>query len=249
MYVKTRDQINADLANTASGSGDSAVVLAQQMLRNFVFTLNWIQEGKDADRYAINAKVKADLDKLISAPLVKKFQEALQATKSGVEAILEGVPQAKATAVLQYVKENEKALVLDVLDKKVKELDQESEERKEEKQPRREPKEPRADGYKGGDRVYEERKQQVPSEKRDNRDGNNAKDMFSSVRTRYSRVRFEKDNFAKYAETQEELDQLLFQFTDEIKAIKQDLKKKFKRSQNSSGNSKNYGDRREPRRE
>jgi len=52
------------------------------------------------------------------------------------------------------VKENEKALVLDVLDKKVKELDQESEERKEEKQPRREPKEPRADGYKGGDRVY-----------------------------------------------------------------------------------------------
>jgi hypothetical protein len=73
MYVKTRDQINADLANTASGSGDSAVVLAQQMLRNFVFTLNWIQEGKDADRYAINAKVKADLDKLISAPLVKKF--------------------------------------------------------------------------------------------------------------------------------------------------------------------------------
>jgi hypothetical protein len=56
------------------------------------------------------------------------------------------------------VKENEKALVLDVLDKKVKELDQESEERKEEKQLRREPKEPRADGYKGGDRVYEERK-------------------------------------------------------------------------------------------
>lgn len=54
--------------------------------------------------------------------------------------------------------------------------------------------------------------------------------MFSSVRTRYSRVKFEKDNFAKYAETQEELDQLLFQFTDEIKLIKQDLKKKFKRA-------------------
>ena len=70
MYVKTRDQINADLQ---SGSGDSAVVLSQQMLRNFVFTLNWIQEGKDADRYAINPKIKADLDKLIGAPVVKKF--------------------------------------------------------------------------------------------------------------------------------------------------------------------------------
>ena len=112
MYVKTRDQINADLQ---SGSGDSAVVLSQQMLRNFVFTLNWIQEGKDADRYAINAKVKADLEKLITAPLVKKYQEALQATKSGVEAILDGVAQAKATAVVQYVKENESALVLDIL--------------------------------------------------------------------------------------------------------------------------------------
>jgi hypothetical protein len=70
MYIKTRDTINADLQ---SGSGDSAVVLSQQMLRNFVFTLNWIQEGKDADRYAINAKVKGDLDKLITAPLVKKY--------------------------------------------------------------------------------------------------------------------------------------------------------------------------------
>ena len=60
--------------------------------------------------------------------------------------------------------------------------------------------------------------------------GDNVKDMISSVRARYSRVKFEKDNYAKYAETQEELDQLLFQFTDEIKAIKQDLKKKFKRS-------------------
>ena len=70
MYIKTRDTINADLQ---SGSGDSAVVLSQQMLRNFVFTLNWIQEGKDADRYAINAKIKGDLDKLITAPLVKKY--------------------------------------------------------------------------------------------------------------------------------------------------------------------------------
>lgn len=222
MYIKTRDQINADLQ---SGSGDSAVVLSQQMLRNFVFTLNWIQEGKDADRYAINAKVKGDLDKLISAPIVKKFQEALQATKSGVEAILDGVPQAKATAVVTYVKEVEKAQVLDVLAKKVKELDQESEERKEEKQPprQREPK---------GEKVYEERKQQAPEKK------DNVKDMLSSVRARYSKVKFEKDNYAKYAETQEELDQLLFQFTDEIKHIKQDLKKKFKKS---SQNSKSYG--------
>lgn len=51
-YVKTMDQINADLQ---SRSGKSAIFLSQQMLRSFVFTLSWIHEGKDADKYAINA--------------------------------------------------------------------------------------------------------------------------------------------------------------------------------------------------
>ena len=90
------------------------------------------------------------------------------------------------------MKENEKALVLDVLAKKVKELDQESEERKEERQPEKAPqkREPR------GEKVYEERKSPYV-EKKDNA----SKDVFSSVRARYSKVRFEKDNYAKYAET------------------------------------------------
>ena len=111
------------------------VVLSQRLLRSFVFTKNWINEPKEFDRYTIPDSVKTALNTLIGPELVAKYQEALRAKRDEVAQILPKEDQLDAgkwKAVVTYVKTNEKAMVLDVLQKAITEMKQELEVRKDE---------------------------------------------------------------------------------------------------------------------
>ena len=216
------------------------VVLSQRLLRNFVFTKNWIHEAKEFDRYTIPDAVKTALEKLIGADLVTKYQEALRAKRDEVAQILpkeDQLEESKWKAVVTYVQHNEKAMVVSVLQKAIAEMKQELESRKDEQQPKR---------------VAKKQSESLPSKTVWSSDEflpkpeQKFKDLASDIRARIGKLKFEPDDYKQYSEVQFQLDTLLFETADEVKLIKKSLKKQFDEAQNPSS-PKKMRSRRKPR--
>ena len=217
------------------------VVLSQRLLRSFVFTKNWIHEPKEFDRYTIPDAVKTALEKLIGSELVTKYQEALRAKRDEVAQILpqeDQLEESKWKAVVTYVRHNEKAMVVSVLQKAIAEMKQELEARKDEPQPQRVAKK-QSESLPTSKTVWSSDEHLPKPEQK-------FRELASDIRARIGKLKFEQHDFKQYSEVQFQLDTLLFETADEVKLIKKSLKKQFDEAQNPTS-PKKMRSRRKPR--
>ena len=222
IYVDSQILTNAKIESSEplTEEDGNRVVLSQKLLRSFVFTHNWIHRGRDADRYAIPDATKTDLEKVLGAELLDKYQLALRAKKGEVADILpkeEAVDASKWKGVVAYVKDHEKEMVVSVLEKACSEMKDELQVRKSERTTQKKPK----------------KKSSAASSKSNlSRDGDASaedkfKDLIADLQNRVKSIKFSKDGFKQYSEVQTQLDSFLFEATEEIKTIKMNLKKQF----------------------
>ena len=222
IYVDSQILTNAKIESSEPLTEEDGnhVVLSQKLLRSFVFTHNWIHMGRDADRYAIPDATKTDLEKVLGAELLDKYQLALRAKKGEVADILpkeEAVDASKWKGVVAYVKDHEKEMVVSVLEKACSEMKDELQVRKSERTTQKKPK----------------KKSSAASSKSNlSSDGDASaedkfKDLIADLQNRVKSIKFSKDGFKQYSEVQTQLDSFLFEATEEIKTIKMNLKKQF----------------------
>ena len=222
IYVDSQILTNAKIESSEPLTEEDGnhVVLSQKLLRSFVFTHNWIHMGRDADRYAIPDASKTDLEKVVGTELLDKYQLALRAKKGEVADILpkeEAVDASKWKGVVAYVKDHEKEMVVSILEKACSEMKDELQVRKSERTTQKKPK----------------KKSSAASSKSNlSRDGDASaedkfKDLIADLQNRVKSIKFSKDGFKQYSEVQTQLDSFLFEATEEIKAIKMNLKKQF----------------------
>ena len=112
--------------------------------------------------------------------------------------------------LLKFIEDNEKANVIDVLEKAIEEMSKELEARKDEPRPQRKKKSPAASSK--------------PTEAK-------FRDLMKEIKDRIGNIRFTKDNFQLYSDTQQEIDALLFEATNEIHDIKKLTQERFDRVQ------------------
>jgi len=214
IYTSSQEEIT-----TKFESEDGKVVLSQKLLRNFVFTHNWVHLGREDDRYTIPTVSKPTLEKILGKDLYDKFQEALRAKKDQIDEILpKQVEASKLNGVAKFVKDNEKVMVIEVLEKAVNQMKDELQERKGEKNQKPKPKSSSAKKDKGSPKnAKDKKKSDLTAEEK-------FKDMIGDVRSRLRTIKFAKDGHKQYSEVQSQLDSLLFEATDEIQKMKKNLK-------------------------
>ena len=113
--------------------------------------------------------------------------------------------------LLKFIEDNEKANVIDVLEKAIEEMSKELEARKDEPRPQRKKKSSPAASSKPTEAKF--------------------RDLMKEIKDRIGNIRFTKDNFQLYSDTQQEIDALLFEATNEIHDIKKLTQERFERVQ------------------
>ena len=195
----------------------SAVVISYRLVRNLAITFNWCRMKKDDDKRVVPAEFQPELMTLYGTEIYSKVVEALKITSAEVATILPQKLDVKVTdAILKWCDQKEKVVVAD-LEKVVEECTKELDARKDEPRPpkKKSPKAAKKSTTRDG----------APEEK--------FRDLITQVRDKVRRIKLGQNDFQVYSETQEQIDALLFEATDEIMKIKRTLKDRFERVQNS----------------
>ena len=122
--------------------------------------------------------------------------------------------------LFKFIKEHEKLDVTDVLEKAIEEMNTELEARKDEPRPKRN---------------SEKKKKASPKRASANRNEGTTEDKFrdlmKEVKGRIGGIKFSKDDFKLYSDTQQEVDALLQEATKEILDIKRYTQDRFEKVQ------------------
>lgn len=200
----------------------SEVVLGYRLVRNVALTHNWCKMSKGDDKRVVPEEYAKEIETIYGADVSKKVGECLKMTSAEVVEVLPTQLDEKVTkAVLAFCDQKEKVIIAD-LEKVIEDCSKEIEARKDEPKPprKKQPKSPKA-VKKGGD---------APEEK--------FRDLIIDVRAKVKKIKLSSGGYEVYAQTQEQIDSLLYEATEEIMKIKKTLKDRFERVQRSKSNSK-----------
>jgi hypothetical protein len=197
-------------------------VLTYRLVRNLVVTYNWTKMKKEDDKRVVPEELQAELMGLYGTDQYSKVVEALKLPSAEVTKVLPEKLDAKLVeAILKWVDQKEKAVITD-LEKVIEECSTEITARKDEPKPAKK-KSPRAASKKEG-------KEGAPEAK--------FRDLMNQVREKVKKIKLGQNDFQVYSETQEQIDALLYEATEEIMKIKKTLKTRFAKAQKSSSRSR-----------
>jgi hypothetical protein len=197
------------------------IIIGYKMLRALCISNNWIVAKKEDDKRFIPSKFEAELKTILGEDCVKGISEAMKMSNAEVvDHIHKEVKPKSMEKLLKFIKEHEKLDVTDVLEKAIEEMNTELEARKDEPRPKRNP---------------EKKKRASPKRGSANRNEGTTEDKFrdlmKEVKGRIGGIKFSKDDFKLYSDTQQEVDALLQEATKEILDIKRFTQDRFEKVQ------------------
>ena len=203
----------------------TAVVVSYRLVRNLAITFNWCRMKKEEDKRVVPESFQAELMAVYGTEVYSKVVEALLMTSAEVVTVLPAKLDAKVTdAIMKWCDQKEK-VVVEELEKVIEECATEITARKDEPRPPKR-KSPRAAAVKKSPKSSARSAMEgAPEEK--------FRDLMDQVREKVKNIKFGQGDFQVYSETQEQIDALLFEATDEIMKIKKSLKDRFERVQKS----------------
>lgn len=204
------------------------------LFRNYIISFNALTMGKEDDKRAVPASIVADFKKTLTDSVYDKFEKVLKVEKDELEKELPKELDAKTVAAFQkYVEEHEKDHFVAKYEETLTELEKEIESRKDEIKARRAPKSPKSTSSKGN--------------KPDGHAEDLLQDCLNSVRKRVKNLKFTKNDFEYYSDSQSQLDALLGEVTREIFKMKSSLKARFAKAQKKSSPARSRSTRRRGR--
>jgi hypothetical protein len=216
----------------------SAVIVSYRLVRNLAITFNWVVLKKDEDKRMVPESFMAELEAIYGAETFSKVVEALKMTSAEVVSILPDKLDDKVTdAILKWCDQKEGLVVVD-LEKVIEDCSQELEARKEEPRPPKR-KSPKAASKKSSSVAKSPRT--AKSTKKSAMEGNpeeKFRDLMDEVREKVMKIKLGQNDFKIYSETQEQIDALLFEATEEIMKIKKTLRVRFEKAQKSKSPAK-----------
>ena len=206
-------ELNSKLGSDAEEVKDlTAVVVSYKLVRNLAITFNWVRMQKEEDKRVVPEEFQAELMGVYGTESYSKVVEALKLTSAEVASVLPAKLDAKVTdAIIKWCDQKEKIVVED-LEKVVTECSDEITARKDEPRPPKK-KSPKAAAKK--------------SAKMDGAPEENFRELMDQVREKVRKIKFGQNDFKVYSDTQEQIDALLYEATDEIMKIKKSLKTRF----------------------
>ena len=209
-------ELNSKLGSDAEEVKDlTAVVVSYKLVRNLAITFNWVRMQKEEDKRVVPEEFQAELMGVYGTESYSKVVEALKLTSAEVASVLPAKLDAKVTdAIIKWCDQKEK-IVVEYLEKVVTECSDEITARKDEPRPpkKKSPKSPKAAAKK--------------SAKMDGAPEENFRELMDQVREKVRKIKFGQNDFKVYSDTQEQIDALLYEATDEIMKIKKSLKTRF----------------------
>lgn len=214
-------ELNSKIGTDAEEVKDlTAVLLSYKLVRNLVITHNWCKMKKDEDKRVVPEEFQAELMGAYGTEAYSKVVEALKLTSAEVASVLPAKLDQKVTdALIKWCDEKEKAVVSE-LEKVITECSSEIEARKDEPRPpkKKSPKSPKSPK---GSKKSPKTADGAPEEK--------FRHLMDQVRQKVQKIKFGQDDFKVYSDTQEQIDALLYEATEEIMKIKKTLKTRFDR--------------------
>ena len=202
----------------------TTVIVSYRLVRNLVITHNWVRMKKEEDKRVVAEEFQAELMGLYGSETYTKVTEALKLTSAEVASVLPAKLDSKVTdAIIKWCDQKEKTVVAD-LEKVITECSDEITARKDEPRPpkKKTPKSPKSPkGAKKSPKTADE----APEEK--------FRHLMDQVREKVKKIKFGQNDFKVYSDTQEQIDTLLYEATEEIMKIKKTLKTRFDRVQKS----------------
>jgi hypothetical protein len=217
-------ELNSKIGTDAEEVKDlTAVVVSYKLVRNLVITHNWCRMKKDEDKRVVSEEFQAELMGAYGSETYSKVVEALKLTSAEVASVLPAKLDQKVTdAIIKWCDEKEKSVVSD-LEKVIAECSSEIEARKDEPRPpkKKSPKSPRSPKASKDSKKSPKKADGAPEEK--------FRHLMDQVREKVQKIKFGQNDFKIYSDTQEQIDALLYEATDEIMKIKKTLKTRFDR--------------------
>ena len=191
------------------------------LFRNYIISFNALTMGKEDDKRVVPTSIVKDLKSALTDSVYDKFEKVLKIEKEELEKELPKELDPKVVEALKkYVEDHEKDHFIDKYEETLAELEKEIDSRKDEIKARRVPKSPKS------------------SSSRDGKEAGSAEDLLQdclkSVQKRVRGLKFTKNDYEYYSDSQSQLDSLLGEVTREIFRLKSSLKSRFAKVQKKS---------------
>ena len=205
-----------------------AVKNAYQVLRSFCFAFNGLTIlDKEAEKFFIPDDFEAELKEVLTADYFSKFEAAIKASKEDYPNELPAtVSEAVVEKLLKFISVKQTNHIVIPYEEIITSLTEKIDPMVKERDNLAPPREKK------------EKKEKVQRRRRDSEDDSREarlQDILREVSRRSDSVHLSKDDHAQFSEAQAQLDTLLHETVSDIMRMKQTLKKRFDRAQNSQG--------------
>lgn len=162
------------------------------LYRNYIISFNALTMGKDDDKRVVPSTIARDLKAVLTDSVFDKFEAVLKVQKEDLEKELPKEIESKVVEGLKkYVEEHEKDHFVAKYEETLSQLEKEIETRKGEIKPKKSPKSPKSSSSKGN-----------AKDSKDKGAEDLLQDCLDQVKRRVSRLRFTKNDFEYYSDSQ-----------------------------------------------
>jgi len=219
----------------------AAVKQTYQLLRSFCFAYNWVTGDKDSEKFAIPADFEDELKEVLTDQYYSSFGNAIKASKEEYQTHLPAhLTSEVCDRLLKFVANKEKDQIVSKYEGQLTDLTDKINSKTKERDairppaPKKDPK-PKKESKdaKKTDAKKDRKRRNSGSSDSDTPLEDRLHRLLKEVGKRTNSVRFSKDDFASLSEAQSQLDALLRETVTEIMEMKQSLRSKFARAQDS----------------
>jgi len=227
-------------AKESSEDADKTCVRqAYQLLRQFCFSYNYLNNAEEADRFVIPADFESEIKEVLTDKYYSQFAAAIKASKDEYQKELpDSISSDVGDRLLKFVAVKEKDHVISKFESNITDLTEKVTAKVAERNAIQ-PAPPKREKSEKPKRAKRVRRNSGASDSNSSSLEDRLSDILKEVSKRSDSVRFSKDDFESFSEAQTQLDSLLRETVTEILSMKQSLRKRFARAQDGRGKRSN----------